>query len=255
MATATQLMPSPTAGHLKSAFSPYTDSPSSPAPFSQVFQSNRCDRPVLRVSWPRVLVLMSSSRSSNTSDHLVPPPSPYPATVDPSPVDSNGTNHTDHTEVGSVASRRVESLQMFGGANPTTDRRRCAGEPGRRGRHERHQVAGHRRRSQPGEPGKSRNGMPQQHQSFSCTQLTSRSRTDSTRQSPCEHAQIQTMRRHQLYMHLHTSNNLYVLRPTWLHYIAADADTRTGRVPPARLRMHTRPRARPWCRHQHQRPT
>ncbi|KAF1914169.1 hypothetical protein BDU57DRAFT_518995 [Ampelomyces quisqualis] len=78
MATATQLMPSPTAGHLKSAFSPYTDSPSSPAPLARVFPSNR---------------------SSNTSDHLVPPPSPYPATVDPSPVDSNGTCTTDHTEI------------------------------------------------------------------------------------------------------------------------------------------------------------
>ncbi|KAF2033015.1 hypothetical protein EK21DRAFT_59536 [Setomelanomma holmii] len=40
-------MPSPTAGHLKSAFSPFTDSPSSPAPFSQVFNSNRCDLPML----------------------------------------------------------------------------------------------------------------------------------------------------------------------------------------------------------------
>jgi hypothetical protein len=46
MATATQLMPSPTAGHLKSAsaFSPYTDSPSSPAPFAHAF-SNRCGTP------------------------------------------------------------------------------------------------------------------------------------------------------------------------------------------------------------------
>ena len=43
---------------------------------------------------------MDSPRSSgHTSDHLQPPPSPYPATVDPSPVDSNGTSHTDHTEV------------------------------------------------------------------------------------------------------------------------------------------------------------
>lgn len=74
MATATQLMPSP---GLKSAFSPYTDSPSSPANFAQVF----------------------SNRNSNTSDHLQPPPSPYPATVDPSPVDSNGTAHTDNTEI------------------------------------------------------------------------------------------------------------------------------------------------------------
>ncbi|KAF2268202.1 hypothetical protein CC78DRAFT_530130 [Lojkania enalia] len=65
-------MPSPTTG-LKSTFSPYSDSPSSPAPFAQVF-SNRS--------------------SGTTSDHLVPP-SPYPATVDPSPVDSNGTNATE----------------------------------------------------------------------------------------------------------------------------------------------------------------
>ncbi|KAF2681144.1 hypothetical protein K458DRAFT_489618 [Lentithecium fluviatile CBS 122367] len=71
MATATQLMPSPTTG-LKSSFSPYTDSPSSPATFAQVF----------------------SNRSSNTSDHLAPP-SPYPSTVDPSPVDSNGTVATE----------------------------------------------------------------------------------------------------------------------------------------------------------------
>jgi hypothetical protein len=61
-------------------------------------------------------VLMASSRSSNTSDHLVPPPSPYPATVDPSPVDSNGTNHTDHTEVGIVivASRCVARRELAG---------------------------------------------------------------------------------------------------------------------------------------------
>jgi LmbE family N-acetylglucosaminyl deacetylase len=50
---------------------------------------------------------MDSPRSSNTSDHLAPP-SPYPATVDPSPVDSNGTNHTDHTEVHAAAAARCE---------------------------------------------------------------------------------------------------------------------------------------------------
>ena len=38
------LMPSPTGPGLGSAFSPYTDSPSSPANFNQVF-SNRCDDP------------------------------------------------------------------------------------------------------------------------------------------------------------------------------------------------------------------
>ncbi|KAH8728517.1 hypothetical protein GQ44DRAFT_737701 [Phaeosphaeriaceae sp. PMI808] len=87
MATATQLMPSPTAaGHFKSAFSPYTDSPSSPAHFSHVF----------------------SNRSSSTSDHLAPP-SPYPATVDPSPVDSNGTCNTDHTEIDEDAQEDMRS--------------------------------------------------------------------------------------------------------------------------------------------------
>jgi len=78
MATATQLMPSPSGLKSMSAFSPYTDSPSSPGTFAHVF-SNRS--------------------SGHTSDHLQPPPSPYPASVDPSPVDSNGTSHTDHTEI------------------------------------------------------------------------------------------------------------------------------------------------------------
>ncbi|KAF1835716.1 hypothetical protein BDW02DRAFT_567750 [Decorospora gaudefroyi] len=78
MATATQLMPSPSGLKSMSAFSPYTDSPSSPGTFAHVF-SNRS--------------------SGHTADHLQPPPSPYPATVDPSPVDSNGTNATDHTEI------------------------------------------------------------------------------------------------------------------------------------------------------------
>lgn len=96
MATATQLMPSPTAG-LKSSFSPYTDSPSSPATFAQVF-SNRCDSS--RQCLPQTAeALMETPRSSNTSDHLAPP-SPYPSTVDPSPVDSNGTVATEVDVVG-----------------------------------------------------------------------------------------------------------------------------------------------------------
>ena len=91
------LMPSPTGPGLNSAFSPYTDSPSSPANFNQVF-SNRCVLSASSLSTAHVL--MDSPRSSGAhSDHLVPPPSPYPATVDPSPVDSNGTSATDHTEV------------------------------------------------------------------------------------------------------------------------------------------------------------
>ncbi|KAK4954048.1 hypothetical protein LTR66_013613, partial [Elasticomyces elasticus] len=57
-----------------SAFSPYTDSPNSPAPFSP---------------------LPASNRSSGPSDWLAPPPSPYPQNLEPSPVDSNGTEGTE----------------------------------------------------------------------------------------------------------------------------------------------------------------
>ncbi|KAK4944051.1 hypothetical protein LTR66_014545 [Elasticomyces elasticus] len=73
MALKSPLMPSPTAG-LMSAFSPYTDSPNSPDPFSP---------------------LPASNRSSGPSDWLAPPPSPYPQNVEPSPVDSNGTESTE----------------------------------------------------------------------------------------------------------------------------------------------------------------
>lgn len=34
-------------------------------------------------------------RSSGPSDSLAPPPSPYPQQIEPSPVDSNGTETTD----------------------------------------------------------------------------------------------------------------------------------------------------------------
>ncbi|KAJ4366158.1 hypothetical protein N0V83_007793 [Neocucurbitaria cava] len=65
---------------------------------------------------------MDSPRSSNTSDHLQPPPSPYPATVDPSPVDSNGTNHTDHTEIEDDAQvNQVGEDGMTDIRSPATD--------------------------------------------------------------------------------------------------------------------------------------
>ncbi|KAL6705904.1 hypothetical protein ACN47E_006183 [Coniothyrium glycines] len=101
MATATQLMPSPSGLQSMSAFSPYTDSPSSPANFAHVFPN----------------------RSSGTmSDHLQPPPSPYPATVDPSPVDSNGTVHTDHTEIEEDAQvNQVGEENSHGIMSPSTD--------------------------------------------------------------------------------------------------------------------------------------
>ncbi len=38
------------------------------------------------------------SRLSNPTDTLAPPPSPYPQNVDPSPVDSNGTESTEIDE-------------------------------------------------------------------------------------------------------------------------------------------------------------
>ncbi|KAH7086213.1 hypothetical protein FB567DRAFT_527424 [Paraphoma chrysanthemicola] len=65
---------------------------------------------------------MDSPRSSNTSDHLVPPPSPYPATVDPSPVDSNGTCNTDHTEIEDDAQEnQVSEDGMSDIRSPGTD--------------------------------------------------------------------------------------------------------------------------------------
>lgn len=99
MALKSPLMPSPTA--ISSAFSPYTDSPNSPASFANKFprdtQSNRyalfqaanhTNRPLLTIR----------ARSSGPTDSLAPPPSPYPQQVDPSPVDSNGTESTDIDE-------------------------------------------------------------------------------------------------------------------------------------------------------------
>lgn len=42
--------------------------------------------------------LISSQRSSGPSDSLAPPPSPYPQQIEPSPVDSNGTESTEIDE-------------------------------------------------------------------------------------------------------------------------------------------------------------
>ncbi|KAI7621160.1 hypothetical protein KC346_g3762 [Hortaea werneckii] len=78
MALKSPLMPSPTNG-LSSAFSPYSDSPNSPAPYQSNFQA-------------------TSNRSSGPSDSLAPPPSPYPQQIEPSPVDSNGTESTEIDE-------------------------------------------------------------------------------------------------------------------------------------------------------------
>ncbi|KAF2401848.1 hypothetical protein EJ06DRAFT_364232 [Trichodelitschia bisporula] len=93
MALTTTLMHSPT---FKSAFSPYTDSPSSPAPFS-------------------VSSLRAMNRASGGSDKesLAPPPSPYPATVDPSPVesiDSTSSQSTDVTDIDQDQNNDNDSL-------------------------------------------------------------------------------------------------------------------------------------------------
>jgi hypothetical protein len=42
--------------------------------------------------------LIIENRSSTMSDSLVPPPSPYPQHIDPSPTDSSGTENTDIEE-------------------------------------------------------------------------------------------------------------------------------------------------------------
>ncbi|KAK3713363.1 hypothetical protein LTR37_008555 [Vermiconidia calcicola] len=77
MALKSPMMPSPTNG-LASAFSPYSASPNSPAPNGGFNKSDK--------------------RSSGPSDSLAPPASPYPSQVEPSPVDSNGTETTEIEE-------------------------------------------------------------------------------------------------------------------------------------------------------------
>jgi hypothetical protein len=55
-------------------------------------------------------VLTDLSRASAGSDNsLHPPPSPYPATVDPSPVDSNDSHGTDVTDIDAEAGDEVQS--------------------------------------------------------------------------------------------------------------------------------------------------
>ncbi|KAI7344179.1 hypothetical protein KC354_g15288, partial [Hortaea werneckii] len=96
MALKSPLMPSPTNG-LSSAFSPYSDSPNSPAPYQNNFPT-------------------ASNRSSGPSDSLAPPPSPYPQQIEPSPVDSNGTESTeieeDAQEEGEVKSPHADGGEV-----------------------------------------------------------------------------------------------------------------------------------------------
>ncbi|KAI6812272.1 hypothetical protein KC342_g17338, partial [Hortaea werneckii] len=96
MALKSPLMPSPTNG-LSSAFSPYSDSPNSPAPYQNNFPT-------------------ASNRSSGPPDSLAPPPSPYPQQIEPSPVDSNGTESTeieeDAQEEGEVESPHADGCEV-----------------------------------------------------------------------------------------------------------------------------------------------
>ncbi|KAF2211642.1 hypothetical protein CERZMDRAFT_117803 [Cercospora zeae-maydis SCOH1-5] len=84
MALKNPIMPmaSPNGAGLVSAFSPYSDSPNSPARFSAFSGGNH----------------PHNNRSSAPNDSLAPPPSPYPQQIEPSPVDSNGTEGTEIDE-------------------------------------------------------------------------------------------------------------------------------------------------------------
>lgn len=88
-------MPSPT-GALSSTFSPYSDSPNSPAPFRTYPLAEK--RWSLPIHIRHDCLLTRCRRSSGGTDTLHPPPSPYPQHIDPSPVDSNGTENTEIEE-------------------------------------------------------------------------------------------------------------------------------------------------------------
>lgn len=55
----------------------------------------------VRITHAPALICPFSNRASTGSekDSLAPPPSPYPATVDPSPVESNDSHSTDVTDI------------------------------------------------------------------------------------------------------------------------------------------------------------
>ncbi|KAL9089247.1 MAG: hypothetical protein Q9165_005815 [Trypethelium subeluteriae] len=105
MALKSPLMPSPTGPAFMSHFSPYSDSPSSPAPYNSHFQQGP-SRWEITSADPSFLLgrdeiadrVPHGCRNSNPSDSLHPPVSPYPNHVDPSPVESNGSANTDIDE-------------------------------------------------------------------------------------------------------------------------------------------------------------
>ena len=43
--------------------------------------------------------ILNRASTGSEKDSLAPPPSPYPATVDPSPVESNDSHSTDVTDI------------------------------------------------------------------------------------------------------------------------------------------------------------
>lgn len=110
MALKSPLMPSSNT-NLMSAFSPYTDSPTSPQPFRSPVTSNRCAR-LFSIT---ILDVDQLSRSSdNSSSHFLHPNqmSPVASTPsdipDPSPITSS-SNGTDGTDIDETAVETEDS--------------------------------------------------------------------------------------------------------------------------------------------------
>jgi len=59
------------------------------------------------------LMATPSRSSGNASEYLQPPPSPYPSTVDPSPVDSNGTTSTEVNATSGALTGQCSHLQQI----------------------------------------------------------------------------------------------------------------------------------------------
>lgn len=101
MALKNPIMPmaSPTGGGLVSAFSPYSDSPNSPARFSAFSGGNTHSNRFVQ-HWDDLSGCIADFKHSSSAptDSLAPPPSPYPQQIEPSPVDSNGTEGTEIDE-------------------------------------------------------------------------------------------------------------------------------------------------------------
>lgn len=67
-----------------------------------------------------MMLIETKQRASLGSEKgsLQPPPSPYPATVDPSPVESHTSNSTEHTDFEDVDGEDVQPPDDDGEATP-----------------------------------------------------------------------------------------------------------------------------------------